>query len=62
MRMKWVLQHFLKQPSIMYRKILSDVDDTLICSGGVWPAGVDRRFSRKAMYPVLASILLQNLY
>lgn len=34
-----------------WRKILSDVDDTLYCSGGMYPAGVDRRFARKTVYP-----------
>ncbi|KAJ1452230.1 hypothetical protein M885DRAFT_527557 [Pelagophyceae sp. CCMP2097] len=34
-----------------YRKVLSDIDDTLLCSGGHYPAGVDRRFPRKALYP-----------
>jgi hypothetical protein len=32
-------------------KVVSDVDDTLICSGGRWPAGVDKRLPRKAIYP-----------
>ncbi|CAM9116602.1 unnamed protein product [Discosporangium mesarthrocarpum] len=34
-----------------WRKILSDVDDTLSCSGGHYPAGVDRRYPRKTIYP-----------
>ena len=34
-----------------WRKILSDVDDTLSCSGGSYPAGVDRRFGKKVVYP-----------
>lgn len=46
-----ILAHFDAQPRSSARKVLSDVDDTLICSGGVWPAGVDRRFMRKIMYP-----------
>jgi hypothetical protein len=33
------------------RKVLSDVDDTLYCSGGMYPAGVDKRFARKTVYP-----------
>ena len=37
-------------------KIVSDVDDTLICSGGRWPAGVDRRLPRKAMYPGVGTL------
>jgi hypothetical protein len=32
-------------------KILSDVDDTLWCSGGRWPAGVDKAYPRHAVYP-----------
>eukprot|EP00595_Chromulina_sp_UTEXLB2642_P002662 CAMPEP_0196763812 /NCGR_PEP_ID=MMETSP1095-20130614/4828_1 /TAXON_ID=96789 ORGANISM="Chromulina nebulosa, Strain UTEXLB2642" /NCGR_SAMPLE_ID=MMETSP1095 /ASSEMBLY_ACC=CAM_ASM_000446 /LENGTH=754 /DNA_ID=CAMNT_0042117865 /DNA_START=259 /DNA_END=2520 /DNA_ORIENTATION=+ len=34
-----------------WRKILSDVDDTLICSGGSYPAGVDTSYPSKAIYP-----------
>jgi len=34
-----------------WRKILSDVDDTLTCSGGSYPAGVDRRYGKKTVYP-----------
>jgi hypothetical protein len=36
---------------LAWRKILSDVDDTLTCSGGVWPAGMDTRYPRKSIYP-----------
>jgi len=32
-------------------KIVSDIDDTLMCSGGHWPAGCDRRYPRKCIYP-----------
>ena len=32
-------------------KIVSDVDDTFVCSGAVYPAGVDRRYPRKTVYP-----------
>jgi len=38
------------------RKILSDIDDTLLCSGGHYPAGVDRRFPRKAVYPGVCAL------
>ena len=31
--------------------MLSDIDDTLVCSGGHYPAGMDRRWPRKAVYP-----------
>ncbi|CAM9626117.1 unnamed protein product, partial [Phaeothamnion confervicola] len=34
-----------------WRKILSDVDDTLTCSGGRYPAGIDTRLPRKSVYP-----------
>lgn len=34
-----------------WRKVLSDVDDTLYCSGGSYPAGVDKRFGKKVVYP-----------
>jgi hypothetical protein len=34
-----------------WRKILSDVDDTLLSSGGRYPAGVDTTYPRKAVYP-----------
>lgn len=41
-----------KQPVPMqWRKVLSDVDDTLYCSGGMYPAGVDKRFPKKTVYP-----------
>ena len=32
-------------------KILSDVDDTLWCSAGKWPAGVDKAYPSHAVYP-----------
>jgi hypothetical protein len=34
-----------------WRKILSDVDDTLACSGGSFPAGCDVSYPKKAIYP-----------
>jgi hypothetical protein len=34
-----------------WRKILSDVDDTLLSSGGLYPAGIDKRYARKVVYP-----------
>ena len=34
-----------------WRKIISDVDDTLTCSGGSWPAGLDTSYPRKVLYP-----------
>jgi len=32
-------------------KILSDIDDTLVCSGGSWPSGTDSRFPKGTLYP-----------
>jgi hypothetical protein len=34
-----------------WRKILSDVDDTLTCSGGSYPSGIDTSFPKKCLYP-----------
>jgi hypothetical protein len=34
-----------------WRKILSDVDDTLSCSAGSYPAGIDTSYPKKALYP-----------
>lgn len=34
-----------------WRKVLSDVDDTLTCSGGSYPSGVDKRYGKKVVYP-----------
>lgn len=36
---------------MQWRKVLSDVDDTLLSSGGMYPAGVDRRYAKKTVYP-----------
>ncbi len=38
-----------------WRKILSDVDDTLLCSAGHYPAGIDKRFGKKVLYPGVLS-------
>jgi len=35
----------------VWRKILSDVDDTLTSSGGSYPAGIDKRYGKKIVYP-----------
>jgi hypothetical protein len=37
--------------SKFWRKVLSDVDDTLVCSGGSYPSGIDKRYGKKVMYP-----------
>jgi hypothetical protein len=34
-----------------WRKIVSDVDDTLLCSFGSFPAGLDKSFPKKTLYP-----------
>ena len=36
---------------LAWRKVISDVDDTLTCSGGTWPAGIDSSYPRKTVYP-----------
>lgn len=34
-----------------WRKILSDIDDTLTCSGGSWPKGMDTSYPKHILYP-----------
>jgi len=54
-----VLRHLQSQADAVQRspsfrrgiKILSDMDDTLFCSGGHFPAGCDRRFPKGVVYP-----------
>lgn len=38
-------------------KILSDIDDTVLCSGGTFPAGCDKRLPKKMLYPGFATFL-----
>jgi hypothetical protein len=40
-----------KRRLFAWRKILSDVDDTLSSSGGSWPAGIDTSYPKKTIYP-----------
>lgn len=40
-----------KGAPMQWRKVLSDVDDTLCCSGGMYPAGIDKQYPKKAIYP-----------
>lgn len=40
-------------------KVLSDIDDTLYCSGGHFPAGVDRRYPRFSLYPGILHIFME---
>ncbi len=42
-------------PRHSYRKILSDVDDTLFASGGRFPAGIDTSFPAHVIYPGVLS-------
>ncbi|KAH9249357.1 hypothetical protein BASA81_012888 [Batrachochytrium salamandrivorans] len=37
-------------------KVLSDVDDTLWCSAGKWPAGIDRSLPSHQVYPGVLSL------
>eukprot|EP00756_Hemistasia_phaeocysticola_P032536 Hpha_TRINITY_DN16412_c0_g5::TRINITY_DN16412_c0_g5_i2::g.158896::m.158896 len=51
-----VLAHFRSQAEKLVGKprgvkVLSDLDDTILCSGGRWPAGSDRRLRHGALYP-----------
>jgi len=39
-----------------WRKILSDVDDTLFSSGGRYPAGIDTSYKRKVFYPGVTAL------
>ncbi|KAK9818035.1 hypothetical protein WJX72_006016 [[Myrmecia] bisecta] len=32
-------------------KVMSDIDDTFLCSGGHFPSGVDKRFPKGTIYP-----------
>ncbi|RHY39370.1 hypothetical protein DYB30_002750 [Aphanomyces astaci] len=40
-----------KRKQLEWRKVLSDVDDTLESSGGMWPAGGDQSYPRHTVYP-----------
>ena len=42
-----------------WRKVLSDVDDTLCSSGGHFPAGCDASYSKHTVYPGLSRTLLK---
>ncbi|KAK9804158.1 hypothetical protein WJX73_006372 [Symbiochloris irregularis] len=43
-------QHPQGPPGISL-KVISDIDDTLMCSGGRWPAGRDKRLPPLCVYP-----------
>lgn len=40
-----------RRSRLAWKKILSDVDDTLVSSAGHYPAGVDVSYPKKAVYP-----------
>jgi len=40
-----------------WKKILTDMDDTLCCSGGRYPAGIDERYPRHVVYPGVTTFL-----
>jgi hypothetical protein len=44
-----------KREKLAWRKILSDVDDTLSCSGGSWPSGMDTSYPKHTIYPGVLS-------
>lgn len=54
-----ILKHLASQARILRGpenqrigvKVLSDIDDTLVCSGGKFPAGCDRRLPGGMLYP-----------
>eukprot|EP01033_Poteriospumella_lacustris_P011058 gene11060-7871_t len=72
-----ILDHIAKQAKIQgallgsmarrrnmlsWRKVLSDIDDTLVSSGGSFPKGVDTNFPKQSIYPgVLAFYRELNL-
>lgn len=53
--MKLGTKKALKRKQQAWRKVLSDVDDTLYSSGGRYPAGMDTRYPRHALYPGVLS-------
>jgi len=69
---KEILRHFRCQAGLVahqlrqagasrpvLRKVLSDVDDTFICSGGHWPAGIDGRMQKGSVYPGASAFMRQ---
>ena len=45
------LKRGARRKQFAWRKILSDIDDTLECSGGRYPKGRDRSYPEHAIYP-----------
>ena len=52
----WHLAHPGGPPGVTL-KVVSDIDDTLVCSGGHYPAGVDRRLPKGCPYPGACALL-----
>lgn len=46
-----------KRSLYAWRKIVCDVDDTLVCSGGSFPAGMDTSYPKKELYPGVLGFL-----
>lgn len=42
--------------AVLLRKVVSDIDDTLFCSGGHFPAGADKRFAKGQIYPGILAL------
>lgn len=41
----------IKDLALTPLQVVSDIDDTLMCSGGHFPAGSDLRYPRNCVYP-----------
>ncbi|KAH9254436.1 hypothetical protein BASA81_007549 [Batrachochytrium salamandrivorans] len=54
-----VLKHFECNATIERagRKVVSDIDDTFLCSGNKYPAGMDASFKRHTVYPGAGAFL-----
>lgn len=44
-------EHYSGKRGQAWLKIITDIDDTLECSGGRWPQGLDNRYTRHTTYP-----------
>lgn len=40
-----------QKSSVLPMQVVSDIDDTLMCSGGSYPAGRDTRYPHNCVYP-----------
>lgn len=54
-----VLEHFERNATAERagRKVVSDIDDTFLCSGNKYPAGMDASFKRHTVYPGAGAFL-----